>query len=290
MHQTVQPLGQVEFSAVFGQRPLFEAYPLWQASDGSYRFASETGAAGKKVLVNSIPKSGTYLLGKALEIAGVVNTGVHLRNDRMWDFRGLSIPQMVESAPEHVLPIGIDLTLPLVGEGQFVVAHLFHDAAAVRAVEGFAHIFLVRNIVDVLLSHMRFVMDTRQKVRSTQLDGIDDKPTLFAAYLEHFGCSYLTSMQKQLGWLSNAGALVLRFEELLGDRGEDARSAVLNRLACHIGLAPDRDMIASVIRAVGAETRTFSGSRSDAAPYLNPTTLAALRDIGASEFNEALGY
>ncbi|MEO7797675.1 MAG: hypothetical protein ABIY47_08125 [Opitutaceae bacterium] len=158
-------------------------------SDG-YLFSQRRGKCSRKVLLNSVPKSGTYLLSKALELAGIIDTGVHLRNEFIWDFREQSLDGVVRNPNQFRQAAPLSKTLGRISNGQFVVGHLEPTDEAVARAADFAHIFLVRNVLDGLVSHMRFTVDPRTDGRSTYLDNITDDRERFRTYLENTGKSY----------------------------------------------------------------------------------------------------
>lgn len=285
-----EELIKINFSNVFDIKTNHAPTPLWRTGNGQYLWTPFHGTSAKKVLVNTVPKSGTYLLSKALELAGVRNTGVHLRNNWMWDFRDQTIESVIREPNAFKISIPLHHSLSMVQEGQFVVGHLENTSEIPLNIKEFSHIFAIRNVIDVLISHMRFVVDERMKSRQTYLDSIEDGPERFAIYLESTGRSYFQGIQRQLSWLSSPDIIVVRFETLVGDNGEAARSKLAKLIQDYIQLPKEKDFEKCLIEAIGMPTRTFSGQRSDAGKYLTSRILRQLDSMGIRKFNEELGY
>jgi len=64
-----------------------------------------------RVIVNSIPKSGTYLYARLLEQLGFTNLGVHLSSRFAHDFRGASQAEIIVNSGKYRIPVQISETI-----------------------------------------------------------------------------------------------------------------------------------------------------------------------------------
>lgn len=146
------------------------------------------------LLVNSIPKSGTYLVKRLLGALGVQDSGYHLRNGYYWDFKNKHIEQIVYNSDQYLIKKPISESLGLVSCGEMCVAHLeyYKDTKQVLDDFGVKQVFLIRNLRDSLVSAMRFVSSKDRKNRPSWSEEQDDKKR-FLYYMSSFGGQYLRS-------------------------------------------------------------------------------------------------
>jgi hypothetical protein len=171
-----------------------------------------------KVFCNSLPKSGTNLVQRALFLSSplyrkMIPT-VNGQNVDRWGFN-----KLIDS----------------LRSGQVLVAHLPYSSRRESVVnkKGVKSIFMVRDIRDIILSRTKYISrnedhefnnyykklhNERQKVQLT-IFGDEDKGIIpMRSRLEQF-----------LGWLDTE-ALVLRFEDLLGPKGGGSTERQLSTL------------------------------------------------------------
>lgn len=78
------------------------------------------------LLVNSIPKSGSYLVGRLLGCAGIPGTGFHLRRDRYWEWnKAESLDSIVKTPADYQRFSELDEVLSRIESG-YTYAHLDH--------------------------------------------------------------------------------------------------------------------------------------------------------------------
>jgi len=66
------------------------------------------------VLINSIPKSGTYLYAHLLERLGAINTNIHLSTSHFWDFGGAPLEAIIAEPDDFKKPGALSETAQLV--------------------------------------------------------------------------------------------------------------------------------------------------------------------------------
>ncbi len=176
---------------------------------------------GPRVLANSIPKSGTHLLTRAL-----------YRCPRLHSPAG-----RVLRGWEQVEPATL-ARLEHLARGQFVAAHLpAHDTllALARRID-LRVIVLIRDPRDIMVSYGHYVatMDTTHPAHPhfRALSGRDRLLTMIAG-VPGVVSPMREVLERYAGWLTCEQALVLRFEELVGVHGggdDGARDAALARM------------------------------------------------------------
>jgi hypothetical protein len=245
------------------------------------------------LIVNSIPKSGTYLVALFLRNLGLKDSGLNFRDDRFWDFSGKPMSEII-AAPHRFETVerfatAIDRLRP----GKFATAHLFHlpDNVRLLAERERRSVFLIRDLRHCLISHMRFVSDPRRIQAPRPWVATPDSGRRFAAYLKTRGAPYFAMMRQQIGWIG-ADVSVVRFEALLGDYGlQPKREAVrvLLKAGGVEGLALE-DACALLDRSLSQPTRTYSGARSRLEDYLDGDVRDLMRQLGIDDANAELGY
>lgn len=110
------------------------------------------------VLVNSVPKSGTYFLQRAFQELGFRPSDLHLGNSCLHDNRGLARDVGIHRAPwDHEVPLDVSLLPPLLAPGSVTVAHI-DDPGVLQAFidANIVVIHLVRDLRSILWSLFRF--------------------------------------------------------------------------------------------------------------------------------------
>lgn len=283
----------VPFDQWFPTAACARAGPLY-LHDGRPCFRPHRIAGRAPVILNTIPKSGTYLYARLLELLGVVNTNVHLSASEFWDFRGAELRDIIMEPDDFKCELGIESTVGLLEEGQFAVAHIDRSTRTEASLKGLVHLFCVRDIRDVLVSHMRFLLDHRRRTRPNgSWCRASYRTQLFSGYLRGPGRRYLENRILPIAeWVESPGpAATLRFETIMGDAGEDAQRRCLETICELTHASATGDPLAILEgEVIGAETRTYSGARSSFMDYLNDETQALLESLGVDALNERLGY
>ncbi len=265
--------------------------PLARNSLGAPYFIVERGKSSRRVLLNTIPKSGTYMVARLLEELGLANTHIHFVNEGYYDFRDEAMEAIVADPDRFYEPAALGPMLDCVLPGQFAVAHIEYRAD-LPALDDFAHLFCIRDIRDALISQMRFVSRIQTQSEATRSwSGIEDERLRFAEFLRCVGRDFVNYARGFLPWLENARVVVCRFETLSGDHGVDEQRELLGAIAETVGSGPIGDPLQLFLTRVHQQsTRTFSGSRSSRDRYFSPRAEELCAECGVGELNAALGY
>jgi hypothetical protein len=199
----------------------------------------------KRVLANSIPKAGTFLLQRCLlALPGGFDAGLHL------DLR-----QPVDEMRARLA------ALP---DGAVVTAHLVHEPRFVQLVRGtgVAHVLIVRDPRDVAVSYAEYAAGASHHYLHAHFAALDPGARLLAAIAGVPGDVPWDSVALRdigavfaqfLPWRDEPGTLLLRFEDLVGPQGGgDARRqrAAVERLAAHVGVTLDAPAVDAVCERV----------------------------------------
>jgi hypothetical protein len=265
-------------------------FKVHRGHDGQVLACASKGG-GRPVAVLSIPKAGTYLMGLLLQRLNFTDCELHLSQNFLTDYRGMSIQEKRgPSHEQHTTYISVGGSALLVGGGQFVVGHLPADAAARHALAGYNKIFLYRNLVDATLSHLRFMIDAGRAPAGVVWAEMEPSPEQAMAYLETVGKQlFAESYGPLVDWLDDPSVFSISFEALSGDEGLEARAERMAELATFLGIDDDIETLLAN-EVLGRPTKTLSKGRTDVQPYLNEAVLQAFRDLGVNALNARMGY
>lgn len=260
--------------------------------DGRLLAKAERGPWPARAIVISLPKAGTYMLGRLLDRVGFVDSEWHVSEFLLTDYRGLSTEQ--KRGPlfrDRVVHLPIGVSAGLVADGQFLVGHLPLTPYVRSSLTRFCKLFMYRNLVDAIFSRMRFRIDSGREPRSIPWVSMQPGPAQAVAYLEAVGRQRLyDGLAPLLGWASEPGVVPIAYEQLTGDRGDQERDSCVRRIAEALGVPCDQALHTFGSDVLGQPTPTLSGRRTDAAQYLDREVEKRLDDWGIVELNRRLGY
>ncbi len=227
-----------------------------------------------RIIVNSLPKSGTHLLGRLTDLLGFSEytpglTGALLREIERnpfsrWSKRRRKAPELSDFG----LPIDLDIPgnwvrkdwlhnfLNQIPNGYYITAHLPYnvDLSNFLVANGFRIIFISRDPRDVLISYINFQkkredypfheyfnsVDKRQQIQGV-INGLVKGNTV----LSPFSCR----LERAIGWLKDENTLALRFEDVIGDsgHGDDAKQdAAVRRVTDWCGIETSEEKIKEI--------------------------------------------
>lgn len=248
-------------------------------------------AVGPAMLVNTVPKSGTYFLEAALRDVGFTPLRLHLAiRDVVFDFRGLSDEQLHADIWNQALELRGDLVTRLLAPGETVVGHvssleIIHAARA----QGVCVVSVVRDLRDVLASYLRFKV--RRVAATSAADrfwrGLDEKQQL-AGFIARFGDTDLVELLDiaKLMCADRAG-IVVRYEELTRGVISDEAQRGLSRW--YPGTFAE-SLSTGLLGQVDKPNPTFSGVRSNWRDIWSDELEVYFEESGLKGVNAGLGY
>lgn len=239
------------------------------------------------VVINTMPKSGTYFLEAAFVGAGWSATRVHMSAYAQDDYRGLSDDEVHRIPENSRISCPGDFFAASLAPGLLTVGHIddMNIIAKIRAA-GVPLLRCVRNLREVIVSTWRFKL---RKVAPIDLQDelwrTAEYPLSFDLFISTYSkrdFEYYRSMARLL--LGDKVGLLLRYEELIkGDLPADLYREPM--------LAPYGEAIrAALLAKVDKDNPTFSGVRSDWRKYWTPFAEIYFEKSGLLELNRELGY
>lgn len=198
-----------------------------------------------RLLVNSVPKSGTHLVLELLRrVPHFRFYGLHLETRRFLEDPTTAQNRCRQPLFDHAR---LRKQLLAVPNGQFITAHFPHQPELCRLLDScrFRIILVVRDPRDVCVSHAKYIHRLkRHPLHATYARMPDDATRLMTSIkglTPHDGVPGLldvgTRFRRFLGWYGNPHTLVCRFEDLIGPRGggsREAQSACVSSILDHI--------------------------------------------------------
>jgi Sulfotransferase domain len=226
---------------------------------GAERVSEKIGKRGAwmKVVANSIPKSGTHLLSRLLMLLGFERKRMGI-NQRLVAGPFSPIRRFLRAREPEKVPVGVvspqqigrrwlQHRLAKVPDGCFVTAHCIYtpELAGLFREGGMRVVCILRDPRDVAVSQMHYIKEQRQHFAHAAFVALpnDRERLLVSIRGGELGGRELRSLGERyrqfLGWEQDEGAVVVRFEDLVGSRGGggiEAQRRTVERVAAHLGL------------------------------------------------------
>ncbi len=227
-------------------------------------------------LVNSLPKSGTNLLSKAVSMfPGIRTEGMGLDQSVAQVFRkngdggAIKIPIGVDR-PRSVPLTSVQSYLRTFKGGDFINTHVPYSEAFAGLLQNtkMKMLLIIRDPRDVVVSHANFLMSNKNHflhptyralsaseriLRSiTGLRPADPEGPMLLSIDDRY--------RSVLPWAARPFNYTTFFEKLIGREGGGSSRVQLNelrRIARHLGIAPDTDMLAQVASRLFGNSPTF---------------------------------
>ncbi len=185
---------------------------LWDAE----RFGLSPAKMAQRLLVRNVPK---------LICISVPKAGTHLLERAVCKLPGMHrklLPTLHDSNIERYG--GLEAVLGAVRGGEIVVGHLSYSEHRDRAVEtyGLRSLFMVRDPRDLVVSQAEYILRRRDHERHELFSQCADLRARIELAIRGDRESAFPSLAERLeqfaGWL-DSGAMLVRFEDLIGPRG-----------------------------------------------------------------------
>jgi hypothetical protein len=241
-----------------------------------------------RVLLVSIPKSGTYLVAELLKALGYRWTGMHLAETAYTDYSGSALEEARREPGRFTRKEPLSTSLANIRAGEFAVGHLPFKPEIVEATRSFKRIYLTRDLRLALISYMRFMHSTgRLGAKHLAWYPIADLRQRCHVFLQASAPYMLKRFYEgMVGWSTLDDTLQVRFEDLTGD-AERATRAV-EAVATFLGL-PNCDAHGILRTSLATETITKSEGLTRLEDYWSPQAENCFNAIGGSELNTRLG-
>jgi hypothetical protein len=227
-------------------------------------------------LVNSLPKSGTNLLKKAVSgLAGIRSSGIAFDHDA-----GVRLAQQPE-AQQGTVPLGVGWpvcapreavrsALQQVPHGCYAFAHVpFSPGIAELLVElDMKSVLILRDPRDAVVSYVNYIATSRTNLLFNYFEPLTqaERITIAIVGIPEDGKGVMRkgikdSLTSMLPWSSQPFNYTTRFEQLVGPVGGGTREAQVRELeaiAEHLGARLSRRRLESIADGLFGGTPTFS--------------------------------
>jgi hypothetical protein len=230
-----------------------------------------------RIVANSIPKSGTHLLDRLLVLLGfrMVEGGIrpHLVAGRFRLARrllrgwGEKVTVGVVS-PQHISRRWLARRLSKVPDSSFVNAHCIYtpELADLFQEGGMRVVCILRDPRDVAVSQMHYLKQLKNHFAHEGYMALpSDRERLLVSIrggeLDGRRLQSLAERYRQfLSWERDGGAVMVKFEDLVGTKGggsEEAQRLAVERVARHLGVAAEEGTLRRVEKDLFGVGRTF---------------------------------
>jgi Sulfotransferase domain len=244
--------------------------------------------ADHRVIVVSIPKSGTYLVAELLKAMGYRWTGMHLAETAYTDYRGSALEEARQDPGRFARSEPLNLSLARIRSGEFAVGHLPFKDDVVQMTAPFKRLYLTRSLRLALISYMRFLHATgRLGAKHLPWYSIPDLRQRCSVFLQTTAPYLLARFyQGMAGWPKLTDALAVRFEDLTGDAERATRT--IESIAAFLGV-PIGDAQSILRESLATETITKSDGLTRFEDYWSPEAERRFIEIGGAELADRLG-
>jgi sulfotransferase 6B1 len=232
-----------------------------------------------RIVANSIPKSGTNLLGRLLTLLGFEQTSEMGIRSRLVAGPFAPARKLLRARSAEKVTIGVvspqridrqwlERRLSRVADGYFVTAHCVYspELASLFAGEQMRVVCILRDPRDVAVSQMHHIKQRKEHFAHDAFLKLpsDSERLLVSIRGGELGGRRLQSLDERyrqfLGWQDDNNAMMVKFEDLVGPRGggsAETQRRTVERVAWHVGLEPDERMISTVEENIFGVSNTF---------------------------------
>jgi hypothetical protein len=256
-----------------------------------------------RVLVNSLPKSGTHLLTRAIEIFGYKEYSTHrgyIR--RMLDSLGFSTPKYFNyrqakdslkkgKSTDNKIAIGaftpyfvnqptMRYWLNTVPYGQYIQGHIPFTPALTPIITelNYFHLVIIRDPRAVVASLIPFILNAQSTGMGVHFLANDFKAMSpmqrlhfvleggYASKAEVKVDSFIEVYRSMLAWHNEPNCLLVRFEDLVGEQGggnTDKQKNVVTNIASYLDVKFDEDISSKLSQIYNPSARTFRIGKID---------------------------
>ena len=247
-----------------------------------------------RVLINSLPKSGTHLLAKAVELCGfrehfdeqavddatrVTPLFLNYREVKTAMAQQSTARQQAANIPVGTLTPALADTatfgewLAAMPHGSYLLGHLgwIPSLAPLLAQHDVRHVFIIRDPRAVIVSLLSFILDTKgmPKPHFLEADFQSMSPTQRLDLLLDGGFAPLANVtvtgfanifHAMFAWQQEANCLLVKFEDLVGEQGGGSvqqQEQAIQRIATYLGKPLDESLQAAIQQIYNPNARTF---------------------------------
>lgn len=245
-----------------------------------------------KVLVTTIPRSGTHFTTELLTNLGMIFAGLHVAPSLEHNVVDDRRFRKMNAAGDLFYPrylLQLDDVFRLIGAGQFIQGHVPYRADFADALSDAKIIYVQRNLKNVAVSALRFISKLASSGHTfegfdTDWTGLDEGPLKMYAYLLSFGSGLPDMVRAIQPWQNAGNCHVLNFDELTS--GDNVKSLkAVEDLAKFLGIKKSPHSLSVALqRTVGASTVTWTGELSQWEKFWDPDIERLFQTVVMEQF------
>lgn len=254
-------------------------------------FNTHKSANPNKFLVNTIPKSGTYLLQTMLSNLSIPFAGVHLAEWGFQDLRAVTQREFYADPLKHTHVLPLATSTSHITTGQFAVGHVYYSEENAKILESFKMVFVHRNIRDCLVSYMNFIQKNNLSPNISLWKDIQDPKVKFSTFMNTDAKAFFDISLPTTSWVNHKtpNIMCVSYEDLMADQADPKLEGALVRIATFVDVSLER-MKASHAKAITSPSMTRSDERADWRKYFSPEAELTFNTLGGFALNKRLGY
>jgi sulfotransferase 6B1 len=240
-------------------------------------YSEAQGSSQNKILVLTIPKAGTHLMMKVVEM---------IAQEKFYPFNQTTVR---EKAVEELCE----------GEDRLFIDHLLpnYDFLKSDQSDKYIKVVLVRDLRDVCLSYIYWIHTLEMALMPERIKRVYRWPLderLSKAIMQpDANCGTGWFARNALEWIKNPTVFVCRFEDLVGPLGGGSRNdqeATIEALGKHLGYELSKERVAEIADTLFGGTLTFrKGQIGEWREHFSPQHIDLFKSALGKELIE-LGY
>lgn len=239
-----------------------------------------------RLFLITLPKSGTYLISKILELLGYQDNELHASFYGIDDYRGMSKNDKLNLWPAKITKLmEFNTILSFLNDNQFLRGHF--EFVVDDYIENEKKIISIRELREVFVSAYRFYK-TRHYYSNYNWFSLQYGEEGLYEFLCCKEVSIIISLAKDIAkWCAKYPQNIIRFEDLVEftpARNENIINVFYENTSC----SPEM-VNKAIVNALGLETMTWSGKKSNLDIWSDRIEQKFI-EIGGGRINEKLGY
>ena len=235
--------------------------------------------AGKsKILINSVPKCGTHLMGKLFGLLGFYDLKLHLLDLSYWDYNqkgNLDKWEPLKGKENFLNPkmirINCRLAMQLIQSSQYSLAHINYKKSTAETIDSLKikHVFMIRDPRDVAISFYKHATYKPEKVAPigcynyfNSLDNNNERIQAVIKGVPNVMPNIRERYDNKLKWLEEKNICVVKFEDIIGEKGggtENAQKQTLEKVLDYIEISKTDELYNKIKEQLfGGNTNTFN--------------------------------
>ena len=227
-------------------------------------YRKECGTFDFPVFVQTVPKSGTYLVAEILKNLGVIFSGIHLSHWNLVDERNATLEQLRTNPDRFNSKADFPTAVSIIKNGQFAVGHIPYKAEYVDALSRFRKIITYRGMRDMICSYTRYYgyiqcIRTSERRRERKLKDMTMGEDKVMEWLALYGFQFSELISSIIKWIRESNTIICTFDDLINNSASEVR-----RMAEFLGLNITHEQAAEIgDRSLKTETMTSFPNHAD---------------------------